>query len=82
MKAQKWDFEKREYETYELPKSAAMYEEDMDKVIACAECGSKMKFGNGYTSKAIHNQYGFGYTVCENCYSEENRQEKIYKNKK
>jgi DNA-directed RNA polymerase subunit RPC12/RpoP len=82
MKAKKWDFEKREYKTYELPKSAAMYEEDMDKVISCAECGSKIKFGNGYTSKAIHTEFGFGYTVCENCHNEENRKEKIYKNKK
>lgn len=69
--ARKWNEEKREYKPYELPEGASCYEVDMDRVVNCARCGGAMLFGNGYTSKQIHTEMGFGYCVCEKCYEEE-----------
>lgn len=69
--ARKWDEEKREYEPYELPDGSTCYEIDMDKAVNCARCGKKMIFGNGYTSRQIHTEMGFGYCVCGTCYSKE-----------
>lgn len=43
----------------------------MDKIVACAQCGRKMLFGDGYTSRQIHTRQGFGYAVCEQCYDKE-----------
>lgn len=73
MKAKKWNPKTREYHDYELPKNASVgfLSNNMDKEIACARCGKKMLFGDGYTSKQIHTEYGFGYAVCEQCYEKE-----------
>lgn len=64
----------QEYD-YELPEGACLYSDDMDKVIACARCGRKMLFGDGYTSREIHAEHGLGYTVCEQCHEKEWREE-------
>lgn len=71
MKAKKWNPKTREYQDYELPKNACMYSNDMNEEIACARCGRKMVFGDGYTSRQIHTELGFGYAVCEKCYERE-----------
>lgn len=71
MKAQKWNPKKREYTPYELPEGAILYSSDMDVVTPCAQCGRKITFGSGYTSKQIHTEIGFGYPVCENCHEKE-----------
>jgi len=34
-----------------------------------------MVYGDGYTSKTIHNSVGFGYPVCEKCYNKELEEE-------
>ena len=47
------------------------YSSDMDKLIACASCGKTITFGEGYTSRKITNNVGFGYCVCEQCYEKE-----------
>ena len=73
--AQKWDFKTRKYYDYDLPEGACLYSDDMDKIVACAQCGRKITFGNGYTSRQIHARYGFGYAVCEKCYEKEWREE-------
>lgn len=75
MKTQKWNPKTREYQDYELPEGACLYSDDMDKEIACAQCGQRMLFGDGYTSRQIHNKYGFGYAVCERCYEKEREEE-------
>lgn len=75
MKAQKWNFKTRKYYDYELPEGACLYGENMDQDIACAQCGRKMKFGDGYTSRQIHTKYGFGYKVCKKCYEKERKEE-------
>lgn len=71
MKDKKWNYKTGEYYDYELPEHACLYTDDMIKVIACAECGRKMVFGDGYTSKQIHTDFGLGYTVCRECYKRE-----------
>lgn len=71
MKAKKWNPKTRTYYDYDLPKEACLCGDDMDKVIVCARCGEKMRFGDGYTSRHIHTVYGFGYAVCEKCHDKE-----------
>ncbi len=69
---QKWNYETHVYDPFESPAVIlVIYSEDMVEACDCANCGKRMTFGDGYTSKTIHNHVGFGYPVCENCYSEE-----------
>lgn len=66
--ARKYDPVNNTYENYILPEGASLYEDDMNKDIACAECGKKIMYGASYTSRIILNSGGFGYAVCEECY--------------
>lgn len=68
MRARIWDDRKREYDTYKLPEGASKYESNMNKIVSCACCGKKIIYGNTYTSHKIHDQTGFGYAVCGECY--------------
>ena len=76
--AQKWDFSSRAYQPYEIPSdwTCVLDVDDMDTIINCASCGKKLLFGNGYTSRCIHNGCGFGYSVCADCYTNEIKAEK------
>ena len=75
-KAWKWNFKTREYEPYELPDGATSSVWcEMDEVIQCAGCRKKMLYGDGYTSRKIHNLNGIGYIVCEQCYDNEWKEE-------
>ena len=79
-KAWKFNFKTGEYETYGLPDGAtpsALCQ--MDEEITCAECGKKMLYGDGYTSRKIHTVSGIGYVVCERCYDKEWEEEKRYR---
>lgn len=69
--AGKWNYQTKKYDEYQLPEKALRYSDDMDVECQCANCGTKMAFGDGYTSLEIHNAIGFGYVVCEKCYEEE-----------
>ena len=69
--AEKWDFEKHRSEPYNPPSYATIYEDDMEKIVVCADCGKPMKFGTSYVSLAIHNFMGFGYAVCADCHEKE-----------
>ena len=66
--ARKYDLETGQYEDYALPDGATYYEDDMNKKIACCECGKKVIYGITYTSRIILDKYGFGYAVCKECY--------------
>lgn len=56
------------------------------KMYACSCCGKPTPnyreyshpmagiFGEGYTSRLIHNDLGFGYAVCPRCYEAEFRE--------
>lgn len=72
MKIRKWNEKTKDYEPYEIPNDwkCPLYSEDMNLIINCISCGTKMPFGDGYTSQRYHNDAGFGYYECEKCYYE------------
>lgn len=73
---QKWDYKKQEYLPFESPaRVLALYSEDMVAEVDCANCGMRMTFGDGYTSRTIHNWAGLGYPVCKDCYDKERKEE-------
>ncbi len=49
----------------------SVIEDDMNVKIHCAACGKLMRYGDGFTSKLISDECGFGYTVCRDCYIKE-----------
>ncbi len=69
---QRWNYDKHEYEAFNSPAVIlSLYSEDMLEEVDCASCGKRMPFGDGYTSKEIHNRVGLGYPVCSDCYEAE-----------
>lgn len=68
----KWNFKTCVYEPYDSPAGiVSVFEEDLSAPCDCANCGKRMTFGEGYTSLTIHNDIGFGYPVCDECYEKE-----------
>lgn len=78
--ARRWNYERRQYEPCSLPNMAIKYTENFESIIQCANCEKHIKAGDTYTSKEIHDLYGFGYLVCPKCYELELEREKRYKN--
>lgn len=70
---------KHVYEPYEIPadKTIVLYTEDMNLKINCTNCFKDMVFGDGYTSKELHNPFGLGFPVCESCYEDEIKRDQI-----
>ena len=68
--ALKWDFELHLYSNIEISDNCKC-EADFEELIECPQCGVVFKFKNSYTSRQIHNKYGFGYAVCPQCYYSE-----------
>ena len=76
MTLQKWNFKTHKYEPFESPaRVLSLYSEDMLAEVDCANCGKRMTYGDGYTSRTIHNHIGLGYPVCEGCYEQERKAE-------
>lgn len=72
----KWNYEIHDYEVFISPAEVLkIYSEDMDERCDCANCGKQMTFGDGYTSRTIHNKAGYGFPVCESCYNGEWKEE-------
>lgn len=71
IRARKYNVELHEYEDILLPDECGLYEEDMEKMVLCAQCGRMFKFGEMYTSREVHTAYGFGFAVCAECYDGE-----------
>ena len=69
----KWNYEKHEYEPFEVPDewNFVLHTYNMETLTTCPHCGKRFPFGEGYTSMEIHNEFGFGYSVCEECYEKE-----------
>lgn len=67
---QKWDEKLKKYEDYTIPNDwkIPLYSDDMNEKINCVCCGKEITFGEGYTSHRFHNNHGFGYYECEDCY--------------
>lgn len=70
---EKWNPFLREYFPYDIPRdwNCSAYEDNMDKIVSCAGCGRKLPYGICFTSLEIHTPGGFGYAVCDKCYTEE-----------
>ena len=66
----KWNWEKKEYDKYYVPKEWVMilFSNDMEVKVNCAQCGKVLEYGQCYTSLEVHNNHGFGFGVCEECY--------------
>ena len=73
--AKEWSYITHSYHDIVISADSALYEEDMDKLVKCAKCSKTLPFGSCYTSRKIHNQYGLGFGVCEDCYENERKEE-------
>lgn len=73
MELNKWNWNKREYEPYVIPDgwNVKTYSNDMDEIVNCPHCGKKLSYGDTYTSREIHTQFGMGFGVCGECYEHE-----------
>lgn len=69
----KWDYEAHDYRPHYVPEewNVAVYSDDLNEIIQCAHCGKELTYGDSYTSLEIHNEFGLGYAVCEDCYEKE-----------
>lgn len=69
----KYNETKKTYEPYSVPEewNCPITCYNMRMYVNCARCGKEIMFGDGYTSMQIHNDYGLGYTVCEECHEKE-----------
>ena len=77
----KWNYKKHIYEPFEVPddRDVRLYVNDLTEVINCANCGKSIVTGDTYTSLTIHNRFGLGYCVCEECYEDERKDRLKYK---
>lgn len=64
--AEKWNGES--HEKYLLPLGSTFYECNMNKEVACCNCGRKIRYNETYTSRRIMTVTGFGYAECPECY--------------
>lgn len=69
----KWNYKTHKYDDYEVPDdwNVVLYSDDMEEVVNCPHCGKELLYGKTYTSKEIHNSFGLGFGVCEQCYNQE-----------
>lgn len=73
---QKWNFATHQYELFDSPAvNVKLIAMDLDEHVDCANCGKDMEYGDGYTSRTIHNNAGLGFPVCEDCYTVERENE-------
>ena len=81
LKVGKYNYETKQYDDYTLPDGACLIDDDLNKVICCAACGSKVILGDCYTSLEIHTDKGFGFCVCHKCYQQEIERRAKYENR-
>ena len=70
----RWNYETRAYEPYEIPDTwnVGVYRENLSDKVDCAICGTTITYGESYTSPTIHTAIlGIGYCVCGKCHEEE-----------
>lgn len=80
MKLNRWNYEKQEYDPYEVPDDwkCKTFSMDMEELVNCPRCGMAITYGSGYTSQEIHTYHGMGYAVCGDCYREESNRRMKY----
>lgn len=69
----KYDVEKRETIDWYVPREwvIALWNTNMDDKVNCAQCGTKLRYGDCYTSRELFNGGGLGYGVCSLCSQKE-----------
>ena len=84
MKALKWDFENSKYNRVDIPERSSVFleEKDWDKKIQCAECGEEIEYALSFGSRCLHNDRGFCYHVCPECFRQEIEKERKAFNKR
>lgn len=72
MVIRKWNESKKDYDVVKIPDewNVPLISKDMDEIVNCVNCGCKMKFGDGFTSKRYHNVSGAAYSECKKCFDE------------
>lgn len=80
--AQKWDFEKRKYETVEISDNCSTFEFGLERKVECPGCGKMITYGEKYTSRQYYTDYGLGFCVCSDCKEKEWEEELQYKKEK
>ena len=80
----KWNYRTLEYEEYTVPSNwkVKAFNTDLEEKVNCASCGKSVIYGNGYPSRTIHDENGFGYAVCYGCRKKERNEELAYVGKK
>lgn len=73
----RWNYTTKAYDPYPIDPTwkIRLYSEDMGEQINCTNCGGDMTYGEGFTSRELHNAVGLGYPVCESCYEIERKRE-------
>lgn len=71
--AGKWNYETKAYDPYSVPESwhTVQYSEDANAFVNCACCGKLLPYGKTYSSMEIHDEFGFGFSVCCACHEAE-----------
>jgi transcription elongation factor Elf1 len=69
----KWNTEDHTYHDIDIPEdwNVKTYSSDLDEIITCPNCGHELTYGDGYCSHLYQTEHGMGYSVCEDCYANE-----------
>lgn len=72
MVIRKWNENKMDYDVVTIPDSwnVPLHCDNMDEIVNCVNCGRKMKYGDGFTSKRYYNVAGKSYSECRECFDE------------
>jgi len=68
IKAFRWDG--KQYVPYKIPEgcNCRTFSPDLSEKVNCINCGKELTYGESYTSHQFHDQRGFGFAECEDCY--------------
>ena len=71
----RWNYKTHQYDPFPIPDDWEVWliSDDMNRIVNCASCGRKIRFGDSYTSMEVQTELGFGYPVCPACYKQEIR---------
>ena len=83
----KYNREIKKYDSYQIPLhwKCVVWENNMNTIINCANCGKEIIVGSSYNSQEIFEDNGwFSYLICFDCYQQEyerkRQMESRYKN--
>lgn len=83
MKVNRWNYKTHSYDEFEIDTDffkVGIWFNNINEEINCVCCKRPVRYGDTYTSLEWHDNIGFGYCVCEECYDREHAMRKVYKN--